>query len=144
MDERDTMQVAYLVFADAAQVGADGKVSMIGGDFDTINVQSLPAHHPNVALVMRLHMSPSECGVEHRLRVTVFGPLGAVLATIEGSFTPMAPPGHKGSRPVRSLFVINVAGLVFEMQGTYRFKVAVDDKQLHEAQLDIVRVPLVG
>ncbi len=138
------MQVAYLIFADAAQVGADGKLSMIGGDFDTVNAQSFPVQHPNVALVMRLNMAPSECGVEHRLRVTVIGPLSVVLATLDGSFNPVVPPSHRGSRPVRSLFVINVTGLVFETPGTYRFKVAVDDKQLHEAQLDVMHIPMVG
>jgi hypothetical protein len=139
------MQLAYAMFADAAQVGADGKVSIIGGDFDTINAPSFPALHPNLAIVLRLSITKDECGQEHRLSISLSGPLGRNLLPepLTGSFTPQIPPDY-AEGPIRAIFVVNIASLVFEIAGTYRFHIAVDGKSVGEVQLHLVRAAIPG
>lgn len=135
------MQLAFAFFADAAQVGADGKFTIMGGDFDTIFALSFPALHPNLAVVLRLNLSPNEVGIEHRLRIVLTGPLGSsvIPAPLTGTFTSQIPADHKAGRAIRAAFVVNVANLVFQTEGTYRFRITVDDKTLGELQLHVAR-----
>ncbi len=42
------MQLAYAMTALAAEVTPDGKLWMLGGDFDTLTAQSFPVTHPAI------------------------------------------------------------------------------------------------
>ncbi|MBF6592351.1 MAG: hypothetical protein IVW57_17710, partial [Ktedonobacterales bacterium] len=121
------MKLAYAILADAAQLGQDGKVSLLGGDFDTINAATFPLTHPALSLVMRLDFEPREAEREYWLRVTLAGPGNAPLAATPASaFTPRVLPGRE-EQVVRAMFVIGLNGLTFDQQGTYQFRLLVDD-----------------
>ena len=140
------MQLAYAFFADAAQVGQDGKLTIMGGDFDTVFAPSFPVQHGNLAIVIRLGATPDECGREHDLSIMIIGPLGESLAPpLHGKFTPMIPLGFEGGA-IRATFVVNIAGLVFQTEGTYKCRILVDDSTLGELQLHVVRhaIPASG
>ena len=126
------MKLAYAMLADAAQTTPDGKVSIIGGDFDTIYSTNFPALHPVLTLVIRVDFERPEANREHRLRISISGPLGGhVIATDPRPFTPTVPEGYRGGH-VKTFFVVSVNGLVFEQQGTYRIRITVDDTPVGE------------
>jgi len=136
------MQLAYAMFADAAQLGPDGKISMVGGDFDTISVAEFPAQQPYLSIVIRLNVAPTECDKTHQLRVALTPPgQGAVISTVNASFTPHVPASDT-SRPIRSVLVVNLIGLQFEAPGTYTCHLTVDGQSVADLPLHLVEAPV--
>ncbi len=135
------MKLAYAVLADAAQVTPDGKVSMLGGDFDTIFARTFPAPHALLSLVMRFDVERRECGYEHRLQIMLLGPLNSpVMPAATTAFVPQINPALT-DRPVKAFIVVNLQGLVFQTQGTYHFHISVDDVKKGELPLYLTRLP---
>jgi len=135
------MKLGYALLADAAQVTPDGKLSMLGGDFDTIFVRSFPAQHSSLALVVKLDAARDDCGREHEMRVTSSGPLNSsFLPAVESRFTPQLNPLF-ANRPTRVLLVFNFQSLMFPNQGKYQFHITVDGTQLGTVPLELTRIP---
>ena len=53
------MQVAFALFADAANLSQEGKLNVLGV-FDALQVGSLPAVHPRAHLVVHLKGTPTD------------------------------------------------------------------------------------
>lgn len=131
------MKLGFAMLADAAQL-SDGKVSIIGGDYDTIYAASYPARHPVLTLVVRLDFEPSEAAHEHRVHLSMTGPLGShVITTEPRPFTPTLPAGAaRRTRDVlKAYIVVTVNGLIFEQQGKYTIKTVVDGTTVSELPL---------
>lgn len=135
------MKLGFAILADVAQAGADGKVSIIGGGFDTIRAAQFPVAHPSLSIAMEMVFERDELDREHRLRIMLMSPLGATLFAPPASpFTPHLPPDLLPGQKVKSVFVVNIAGILFESPGTYRFRIIVDDKQIGEIPLYATRM----
>ncbi|MGI8549917.1 MAG: DUF6941 family protein [Dehalococcoidia bacterium] len=129
------MQLAYAFPSSAAEFSSDGKVYVLGGDFDTLRVPGFPATQPSLALVVKLHVQPMECYREHRLRIDLIDDDGArVYPEIGLPFTPQTSPNYPHRRVGVGL-VITLQGLTFPRPGGYAFHILVDD-------LEIGTVPL--
>jgi uncharacterized protein DUF6941 len=135
------MKLAYALLADAAQNSPDGKISMLGGDFDTIYAQKFPTQHASLALVMRFDVEKQECGLEHQLRVAISGPLNAqVVAPLVSSFVPQANPVYQ-NRLVKAFITMTIQNLAFESEGVYNFNITVDGRSMGKVTLYLVRLP---
>jgi hypothetical protein len=133
------MQLAYAMLADVAQSTPDGKISIIGGDIDTINATAFPTVLGNLAIIIRLNMDLAECDSKHTLRVTILGPLGNTIGPpFSNDFTPQVPPKYQENQ-VRAIFVINIQGMMFETEGRHRFAINVDGKKLGEISILLAR-----
>lgn len=87
------MRLEFAFAADYAQAHADGKLYVMGGGFQHIQVPALPYYHPNICVVMRVSFSQAECGETHTLTVTLTGPEGRpVMGPAEFPMTPALPP----------------------------------------------------
>lgn len=88
------MEFGFAFMANAAEVGQDGRFYALGGGIDGIAVDALPASIPAMAIVVQLRFRPEECGVEHRLRMTISRPdgQGSGLETFI-NFVPSLPGG---------------------------------------------------
>lgn len=136
------MKLAYAILADAAQVALDGKISVLGGDFDTIFAQSFPARHPSLALVMRFDVEKQECGLEHQLRIAISGPLNTPVAgPITSVFVPQANPAYP-NRLVKALLAMTFQNLTFESQGSYNVNITVDGHSAGKVTLYLAQLPI--
>ena len=121
------MRLAYAFMAHAAEFTPDGKIYVLGGDFETLRVPVLPAIQPAMTLVVKLEVQPTECQREHRLRVELIDEDGAKLhPEIVLPFTPQVRAEHP-HRAVGVGLVIGYQGLQLPKSGGYAFHVLVDD-----------------
>lgn len=124
------VELVYAIPADAAEVGPQGKVSILGGDFENIYVQQFPSLHTRFSLVVKLLAQPSECGAEHTFQAVVYGPDGVSPSPgLMTTFTPVQPAGRE-DRPVGVRLVANFPFLVFTGQGDHLIRILVDEHEV--------------
>ncbi len=121
------MRLAFAFLADAAQSTPDGKLWVLGGDFEDLFVPEFPAMHGALALVVRLRVPPLECGQPHRLRVEFVDSDGKKAdPQLALEFRAELAPGHP-TRDVGAGFVLNFQQIRYERPGDYAFHIFVDD-----------------
>jgi len=134
------MELDFAFLADAADVSM-GKLYVLGGAFDTINVGALPAMHPMLAVVVRLQLSPHDLDRKHVLEILLLDADGKQLAAAKGDLTvpksPDAPPGWKQA-VILPLRFLNVP---FQQAGHYSIEILADGKMLKAIPLRVVQVP---
>jgi hypothetical protein len=132
------MRLAFAMLADFAEATPDGKVTIGGGDFDTIYAPAFPAVHPRtVALVMKYIADAADLGMPHVLRIEFVGPNGQLVAPpFDVQFTPQ-PHQLPINVPTKLAFVFNFQALLLPAPGTYHFRVFLD-----EAAEPIASLPL--
>ena len=129
------MKLAYAILADTAQVMQDGKISILGGDFDTIRASSFPHFQQTMSIVARFDVTIEEGKKNHQLRIEFIGPLGGhANPSAVTSFRPKADPS-KPDRPLKFLFVANLQGVLFETVGKYTIRISVDGNILGDVLL---------
>ncbi len=115
--------------AEHAAVGADDMITAMGIGFDSIAAPVFPARHTRMALVLRLVLSPSECGQAHTLRIDLLDPDGVELLRQEQGFA-LARATSESYRPRVMPVVWHIDNLVFPAPGDYAFHVLVDTLEL--------------
>jgi hypothetical protein len=128
------MDLAYAFFANAAERMPDGRIMVLGGDFDNIRGNAFPLTFPAFALLVKIRVEPRECGAEHRLRVEGTGPADFRLPLCDLPFTPQIRDGHP-ERVVWFGISLTVYNSVFPQPGEYVFHFFVDDLELGTASL---------
>ncbi|MBI4677917.1 MAG: hypothetical protein HY748_10075 [Elusimicrobia bacterium] len=137
------MEIDFAFLADCAEVN-QGKMSVLGGAFDTIWVEKLPAIHPRLSFVLRLVLSPSEMGRKHSLEINIVDEDGKRIATVGGelsvgSRSPDLPAGWRQG----FLSVMNFQHLTFTKFGNYCFEIVANNSSLKSVALRVAqRVPL--
>ena len=84
------MQVAFALFADAANLSQEGKLNVLGV-FDALQVGSLPAVHPRAHLVVHLKGTTTDVG-RHTVTLRWINPEGSELWTSTGELNVSQPP----------------------------------------------------
>ena len=126
---RNTVKILMLVTADYAAVEPLTNKLNVLGVFRNIAVESFPATHRRMYLVVKIG-GVEDSGVDpHRLSVSIADEFGVESARFESSFQllPSAtgiPPEHN------ALFEVN--GVVFNKPGEYSFRVSVNDGEADE------------
>jgi|SRR5579884_1031506 hypothetical protein len=130
------MQLAYAITASAAEVTPDGRLWLLGGDFDTLAAPNFPATHPAMALVVKLRAQPAECDREHQLVVDLIDSDGREqIHRIEMAFQPrQAAPGKR----IGVNLVMNIVALQFPKPDDYSFHILVDDEEVGVVPLSVV------
>lgn len=126
------MYLDIALLADAATVDPAGKLNVLGV-FHRLRGPEFPLRHGRLALVLRFapdQDDPDQMDVEIRLE----GPDGDLLLRLDGKVE-----GRAGddSAQVRIPQVVNLDGVVFPREGTYRFVVAVDGEVVGEVPLRV-------
>jgi len=129
------MNVPYALTATAAETTSDGRIWVLGGDFDTLGSSQFPLTLPTITLLLKVSFEPAECGAVHRLRIELWDQDGTVIQSpFTTEFTPQRNVQFP-TRPAGSVIALNMQGLSFPNPGDYAFHVLVDDHQM-------ARVPL--
>lgn len=136
----ETMELIYVILADAAQVHPDGKFSLLGGGIENINALTFPAIQSGIALVVKLGARAAEAKEPHDFRVDITGPNDfyetAVALTGFRSTVSQDEPDH----PVTFNLIINIPFLVFPEQGTYFFHLYVGTQEVGNVPLNVQKL----
>lgn len=133
------MEVDFAFLADCAEAN-QGKISVLGGAFDTIWAERLPVIHPRLSFVLRLVLSASEMGRKHTLEINIVDEDGKSIATIGGELavgpkSPSVPAGWKQGL----LSVMNFQNLKFDKFGNYCFEILANNSCLKSVSLRIAQ-----
>ena len=132
----ETVDVNLALLADAANVGPDGKLNILG-TFDTIHAQTFPAVHPVMRLVLRFVASPAEVGQQKEITIRVLTQDGKVIGDLKGNLLVPEPtsPGHA----IHIQTILDIPKTVYEDPGDYAFHVLVGGEEKSVIPLSLVQ-----
>ena len=118
------MQVAFALFADAANLSQEGKLNVLGV-FDALQVGALPAVHPRAHLVVHLKGTPTDVG-RHSVTLRWTNPSGSELWTSTGELNVGQPPSGVTEMDLPLIAQID---LPIDAAGAYQMTISLDDRQ---------------
>ena len=130
------MQVKLALLADYANVTAEGKLNILG-IFDRINVQEIPATHPQMHLILRLEAHPAERNRPHNVEIRLHDPDGQTIFDVSGDMVPMGVGGQNTA--TNQILTLN--NLQITKTGGYTFVVLVNNDLKSEVPLEIEMAP---
>lgn len=136
------MEVQFMTLAPYAEVSPDGKVSMISGDIDALNVRGeLPGVSATpLYVVIKVVFPRQECSRRYLSRVAVLGPDGNPVAQTDE--TPIDPPQPQTGRDTTKVTFLTVLGTVFlPRAGAFRVSFSLDGQERKSIPLDVVLLP---
>lgn len=132
------MQVAFALFADAANLSQEGKLNVLGV-FDALQVGSIPAVHPRAHLVVHLKGTPTDVG-RHTVTLRWVNPQGSELWTSTGELNVGQPPSGVTEMDLPLIAQID---LPIDAAGGYRMTISLDDRQNTEVPVQVRTVSAV-
>jgi hypothetical protein len=126
------MQVAFAVFADAANLSQEGKLNVLGV-FDALQVGTLPAVHPRAHLVVHLKGSPADVG-RHTVTLRWVNPSGNELWTSSGELNVGQPPAGVTEMDLPLIAQID---LPIDAAGGYHMSVSLDEHQSAQVPVQV-------
>lgn len=123
------MKLKFAMLADSAVALPDGKLSIQGGDLDSVFATNFPALHPQLALVVTLVAEPSDRGKELSLSIEGRTPHDEPWFPAISAPIPWREPDTLG-RPAKYTFVVSIPMLVLLSAGTYTIRLVVDNDEL--------------
>ena len=133
------MRVPFALTASSAESTPDGRVWILGGDFDTVGSPRFPVVLPTMTLVVKILFEPGETGRPHTVRTELWDEDGEVIQhPFVQTFTPERHPKFP-TRNVGSVLILNMQGLSFPNPGDYAFHVLVDDHLMATTQIYVMQ-----
>ncbi len=131
------MELDFAFLADAADV-AMGKLFVLGGAFDTINVASCPATHPALAVVVRLLLSPNDLDRRHELQILLLDADGKHIASAKGELKVPKAPGSPAGWKQAVMLPLRFFNVPFASEGHYSIEILANDKLLKAISLRVI------
>jgi hypothetical protein len=138
------MRLFYAITADAAQFTPDGRLWVLGGDFDTIYSPQFPAVHSAMTLAVKLLATPRESEREHQLRVELVDADGQPF---QEPFVLPFTPHINAAYPHREVGIgltLNYQNLRFDRPGDFGFHILVDGLEIGTLPLYVAQLPMQG
>jgi hypothetical protein len=134
------MELTCAMLAAYAELAADSRLSVIGGDLDTIRLRGdLPgASVLPLYLVVLLRLPKDECGREYTIQVEFRDPGGEVIEQLPQKVTPPEPP--QADRMTKVGAVVAFQGLRFTAAGKHDFRVTVDGKEIASIPVHVEQI----
>ena len=134
------MQLEFAMLADAVIPTADNKLIIQGANVDNLRSPAYPAVHAALSFVAMFTQDESDKPDDvHELRVVTENPLGEPwLPIIRGNIT---TPFSQEDHPAKTSAVLNMAMVLFPMEGRYVFHLYVDDMKMRDLYLYALEVP---
>ncbi|MGH3403503.1 MAG: DUF6941 family protein [Streptosporangiaceae bacterium] len=137
------MQLTTMMLADGAHV-ADGKLYVLGGQWDRLIVAAFPARHPSMAVAMVLQVEYTEAPKSYTLTIELFldGKPQAAKAVVRFAIghAPVQAHGAPQFAPV----AIPFSNVPFEGPGRYEWVISVDGRQLGRLPIEVTAAATVG
>ena len=124
------MELAYTFLANGAELSGDGRFYVLGGGIDGIAVVAVPTAIPTIAAVCAIRFLPSECGQDHRLRVTLTRPDGSddgleAFVDLQPTLIPINPEVGPNLK-----VVFSIRNLQLPQLGSYRFNFCLGEQRI--------------
>jgi hypothetical protein len=129
------MQVAFAIFADAANLSQEGKLNVLGM-FDALQVAAFPAVHPRAHLVVHLKGTVADVGT-HALSLRWVNPHGQELWESTGNLDVGQPPSTSGEM---DLPVIAMIDLPMDIAGRFQLVVSLDGSPIAQVPVLVRQV----
>lgn len=126
------------MLADAAQQ-ADGKLYILGGQWDRLTVANFPTQHPTMAVVLVLRVEYSEALDHHQLEVqlTLDGEPKDPRAMVQ--FVTGHAPGQIRGTPSFVPLALTFNNVVFEGPGRYEWVIRTDGDVCGRVPIEVVQ-----
>jgi hypothetical protein len=126
------MQVKLALLADYANITAEGKLNILG-IFDRINVEEVPAVHPQMHFVLRLEAHPAERNRVHNVEIRLHDPDGTTVFEVKGDVVPQGQVGQT----LATNQILTLNNLQLQKSGGYTFVVFVNNDLKSEVPLGV-------
>ncbi len=124
------MKVTTAMLADAARVES-GKLFIHGGGWDTIDVGTIPATPPTMALVLVLRIEYEEALADIPIVIELLNEDDKPLELrVEGKINAGHPPRTRRGTPTFHPLAMAFNMITFDHEGGYRFKVTSGEYEL--------------
>lgn len=133
------MKLTTAMLCDAAQVQS-GKLFILGGGFDTINVPSLPATQRNLSLAMVAEVGQEDRQRDLELHISLVDEDGqAVGVEAKGKLRVGAPPNLPPGAPSVVPIVSPFQNVTFAEAKGYAFVVSLEGEELARIRFRVVQ-----
>lgn len=130
------MELRLFLVADYASLDSEGKLNVMG-IFNNIRSTDFPARHPELQLIISFNATPAEAGQTRNLTVRLLEIDGEdVLPVMTREFT--VPEYQR--RPIEVNHIIKIRDIVFPQEGSYEFRVLVDDDDKGSYSFTVSRI----
>lgn len=137
------MQLTTMMLADGAHV-ANGKLYVLGGQWDRLTVAAFPAHHPSMTVALVLQVEYTEAPKSYTLTVelTLDGRPESVKAVARFAIG-HAPVQARGA-PQFAPIAIPFNNVPFGGPGRYEWIISVDDQELGRLPIEVTGSEVAG
>jgi len=132
------MDLDFALLADAADVSS-GKLYVMGGAFDTIQVPAFPAMHPVLAVVLRLLLSPIDLDRKHTLQILLLDADAKHIASAQGELTVPKAPGSPQGWKQAVLLPLRFFNVPFRESGHYNVEILINDQMIKAIPLRVIQ-----
>ena len=129
------MHADLIVFADAANVTAEGKLNILG-EFNVIFFPNVPGTWPLMSLVLRLECTTAE-GPIHRLALRFVDEDGQIVSPNFESEINFGQPFRPGM-PHRLQLIVPIGNSVYPRFGTYELEVLIDNVRIASRAMHVL------
>ena len=139
-------QLDHILLADGVSPRPDGKIDIYGATWDKILAPSVPARHPQIAIVLRVLITAQEAEQGHTIDLVLMGPDGPELARTTANVQP-ASPDVLAAWPAGERMglgaVVQLQNLVLPEFGSYHIAILWDGSELRPPiTLKVEQLPL--
>jgi len=129
------MNLDLALLADYANISQDGKLNVMG-IFNIVHAPAFPAQHPQMRLVLKFSASAAEKGRTRRVDVKLVDADGQQTLNVTGQ---LRVPEDAQRSSLEMISIVNLVGVRFEKEGTYEFRILVDDDDKGFAKLEVLK-----
>lgn len=123
-DRAEAVHLELLVFAEAANRTAEGKLNILG-EFNVIFAEAVPVIHPMMHVVIRIQC-PTSVGDRHRIGLRWINEDGQIVSPHFQAGISFGPPFRPGM-PHRIQLILPLQNARFEEFGAYELELTLDD-----------------
>lgn len=131
------------MLADAAQY-VQGKLYILGGQWDRLNASQLPVQHPSMAVVAVLKIEYSEAPKNCTVHIDLMIDGNAVGPKAIAQLAVGHAPGLKHGAPQFAPIAATFNNLLFERAGRYEWVVSVDSEVLGQIPLEVAQTMTIN
>jgi hypothetical protein len=136
------MELTTAMLADGAHA-AQGKLYVLGGQWDRLLVSQFPARHPSMSVVLVIKIDYSEAPKECPITVELMLDGQPVGAKATGALSIGHAPGLKRGAPQFAPTAIPFNDLQFEKPGRYEWVISSGSAVLGQIPLEVVQIVTV-
>ena len=132
------MNLEFAFLADAVTVQDNGFFAVVGGGFDVVAGEQLPAIKYAMALIGRVRFEAEDCGKPYKIHAEIVAPDGQIVPPdLWISFT-QAPHPRNPKRSNVTTFCFNYQGVQFPVPGDYTFRLSDGNQTIGQVLLEVV------